>query len=114
MKNTLRLVALLLVVCTLGLALTSCTPASLDAAKTKMTNAGYSVSDPAFVPDEAVGGIYAYKGAITSRVSITAILYETKEEATNAVNNQLFDTGSIADGKWVYYGDAEAIEAFTK
>ena len=116
MKRTLKIFALILVASLLALTLTSCTPASIDAAKSKMINAGYSVEDYALTPNNAVGGIYAYKGALFSseRVTVTAILYETTQEAVNAVNNAIFDTGSIADGRWVYWGDEAAIKDFTK
>ena len=118
MKKTLKLVSLLLACCLLTLSLTACAPTSLEAAKTKMQNAGYTVDDytPPFSSNEVMGGIYAYKGALFSdtRVSITAVRYESKTAATDAVNNAIFETGAIADECWVYWGDAEAIEAFTK
>ena len=113
MKKTLRLVSLVLVVCIFALTLTACTPSSIDAAKNKMINAGYSIEDYNHITtDNELGGIYAYKGSVTNRISITAVLYETKEDAVNAVNNSF--TEWTADGKWIYKGDAEAIEAFTK
>lgn len=112
-EKTIRLVALLLVVCMTGMFLMACMPSSIDAAKDKMTKAGYSVEDSDnLLTDNEVGGITAYKGPFTSRVYITAYLYESAEDANDAANKAI--TEWTVDGKWIYKGDAEAIEAFTK
>ena len=116
MKKTVKLVSLMLIVCVIGMILTACTPASVDAAKDKMTKAGYSISDYDYsLYENAIGGLTAYKGTILSgnRVSVSAVLFETEEDATNAANNALVIQWTV-DGKWIYSGDAEAIEAFTK
>lgn len=113
MKKTVKLIALMLVICMTSAFLLACVPSSVDAAKNKMINAGFTVDDSDnYLTDNEVGGISAYKGPLTNRIYFTAYLYETKEDAVNAANNAI--TEWTVDGKWIYKGDAEAIEAFTK
>ena len=119
MKKTIKLAALFLVICITGMFLMACMPSSIDAAKDKMTKAGYSVEDYPVNGDGVVGGIYAFKksgsvftGDLTTS-AINAVLYETEEDAVNAVNAAIF-TSPVRDGKWVYSGDEEAINAFKK
>ncbi len=115
MKKTIRLVALFLVICMTGMFLIACVPSSIDAAKEKMVKSGYSVSDYTDNDSEGfVGGIYAYKGLfIAPDSSLTALLFQTEEDAVDAANNLSF-TSPTLDGKWIYYGDEDAVKAFTK
>ena len=119
MKKTIKLAALFLVICITGMFLMACMPSSVDAAKDKMTKAGYSVEDYQVNGDGVVGGIYAFKssgsvftGDLTTS-AINAVLYETEEDAVDAVNASIF-SNPTRNGKWLYWGDEEAIEAFTK
>ncbi len=116
MKKTIRLTALFLLVCITCLCFVACTPSSIDAAKDKMVKAGYSVTDHSVdEPDGFVGAFFAYKGLfLAPDSSITAVLFDTEEDAVNAINNIIFFSSFTQDGKWIYKGDEEAVKAFTK
>ncbi|MBR2441703.1 MAG: hypothetical protein IKB20_01325 [Clostridia bacterium] len=91
----------------------ACAPTSVEKAEEKMQKAGYTVV--AYSDKEAeglVGGFVASNGILTGD-SMTALLFETKDDATDFYSN-VDDLGATLDGKWVYWGDEEAIKEFTK
>ncbi|MBQ8319705.1 MAG: hypothetical protein IJX81_02390 [Clostridia bacterium] len=97
--------------------LVACTPSSIDDAKSKMQEAGYTVE--AYSNEEAegkIGGFIATKSTgLLSSESITASLFDTKENATAYYEKvKVIHSDITQDGKWVYWGSEAAVEAFTK
>lgn len=91
----------------------ACTPSSVDKAEEKMQEAGYKVV--AYSKDDAegmVGGFVASKGITDLTNSMTAVLFESKDAASDFYST-LSETGAVLDGKWVYWGAEEAVDAFT-
>ena len=96
------------------LSITACTPSSVEKAEEKMKKEGYQVL--AYTDDEEglVGGLIATKAESLLDVdTITALLFETKEDAEKFAESTA-QTGAIQDGKWVYWGNEDAIEDFTE
>ena len=60
-----------------------------------------------------VGGFVATKGITDLSNTMTAILFETKDDATDFYSTVSELDGAKLDGKWVYWGAEEAIEEFT-
>ena len=94
--------------------LVACTPASVEKAEDKMQEAGYKVV--AYSKDDAegcVGGFIASKGLSDLSNTMTAVLFETKDDAREFYSSvSEFDVAKL-DGKWVYWGAEEAIKEFT-
>ena len=104
------------------LMLVACTPKNLDKAEEKMKDAGYTVEVMSgelieiTYGEYAVGCLIATKkegsGLLNTKLyTITAILFEDKDAAKSFAEGK---EGVTVDGKWVYSGDKEAIDAFTK
>ena len=93
----------------------ACTPSNVEEAKTKMEEADYTVI--AYSNKEAeglVGGLVATKaGGLLELDVLTAAYFETADDA-KAFYEKLDETGAVQDGKWVYWGDEDAIADFTK
>ena len=94
---------------------TACTPFSVEKAEEKMEEAGYTVI--AYKNEEAeglTGGLVATKISLTEGVDIlTAAYFETTEDA-KAFYEELGESSAVQEGKWVYWGDEDAIEDFKK
>ena len=104
------LLTLLAAIMCIGFA--ACAPTSIDKAKTKMNEAGYTVVGYGDTEktEGLVGGFVATNGIVNAE-KLTAMLFATKEDAAEyyAV---LDDAGFVLDGKWVYKGSEEAVKAF--
>ena len=90
----------------------ACTPSSVEKAEEKMQEAGYKVVAYSKDAEGMVGGFVASKGITDVTNTMTAILFETKDDATDFYSN-ISETGAVLDGKWVYWGAEEAIDEFT-
>ncbi len=110
-------------------AFAACAPMNMDKAEEKMKDAGYEVvvsdeKEAEFVAgEEAVGMIVATKGefSLTGGADfdiVSAVLFESVSAAKDyyekhkdeAEEDQIIKR----DGKWVYAGTEDAVEAFTK
>ena len=107
MKKILTTVTALLLVVTMAF-MAACTPKDVDAAKEKMEDAGYIVIG--YQTDEDVEGLIGGIVATKTTETITALLFDSKESASDFADTHDHDS----DGKWVYYGTEGAIEDFTK
>lgn len=111
------------------LACVACAPANMDKAKAKMEEAGYKVevSDEATAElvagEEAVGMIMATKGdfSLSAGVEVdmlSAVLFESSSAAKDYYEEHKDEADEDQvikqDGKWVYAGTEDAVEAFTK
>ena len=108
-----KFLGLLLTVLTC-LALVACAPNSVADAKEKMKEAGYTVV--AYNNDTAEGlqgGFVATSGLIGGN-SMTALYFETKEDAKNFFESLENKENGAQSGNWVYWGDEAAIKAFKK
>lgn len=112
MKKVFTITVFVLVICVMSAILFACVPSNVEKAEEKMEKAGYTVMAYSKDAEGLVGGIIATK--ITS--SITALYFDSKKSAEEFYADGSGITGKFAelDGKWVYFGDSEAIEAFTK
>lgn len=105
--------SLIMAIMCIGMA--ACAPMSVEAAEEKMQKAGYTVV--AYEDKEAeglVGGFVATAGlsGLLGGNTMTALLFETTDAASDfySVANK---AGAVLDGKWVYWGSEEAVDAFT-
>lgn len=116
MKKIARALALVLTLALTCVAFVACAPKDVEAAKAKMTDAGYICAG---IQDDdkeegAVGGIFATK--ITE--TVTAVLYDSSADANAAYEKYLEkykdDTKKNVkkSGKWIVIGTEAAIEAF--
>ena len=104
------------------LILVACAPSDLIKAEEKLEKAGYKVEDYELSQEGYVGGILATKGGSLGDIigglidgnQFYAVLFETKEDATEYFNSLGEDTKAVQNGKWVYWGSEEATEAFLK
>ncbi len=111
------------------LACVACAPANVDKAKAKMEEAGYKVEvsdeDAAelVAGEEAVGMIVATKGefSLTGGADfdmLTAVLFESSSAAKDYYEEHKDEADEDQvlkqDGKWVYAGTEDAVEAFSK
>ena len=94
--------------------MSACAPSSVEKAEDKMQKAGYTVV--AYEKEDAeglVGGFVATAGlsGLLGGNTMTALLFETTDAASDfySVANQ---AGAVLDGKWVYWGSEEAVDAF--
>ena len=113
MKKIRRIIGLFLAALAC-MSITACTPWNIEKAEERMEKEGYTVI--AYEDDEEglVGGLVATKAEGILEVDmITALLFETREDAKNFAE-KAEGTGAIQDGKWVYWGDEDAIEDFTE
>ena len=95
--------------------MSACAPSSIEKAEEKMQEAGYTVV--AYEDKEAeglVGGFVATAGlsGLLSGNTMTALLFDSKDAATDFYST-VSEAGAVLDGKWVYWGSDEAVEAFT-
>ena len=105
------LLGLLAAIMCIGMA--ACAPSSVEKAEEKMQEAGYKVV--AYSKDDAegmVGGFIATKGLTDLTNTMTAVLFDSSD-AANDFYSTLSETDATLDGKWVYWGADEAVEAFT-
>ena len=95
--------------------ITACTPSNVEKAESKMKDAGYTVSaNSDYEAEGIIGAITATKGGLLGE-KLIAILFDTKENAAAFAEDGLIDLlDPIVDGKWVYWGNEAAIEAFKK
>ena len=103
--------AILAAIMCIGMA--ACTPTSVESAEEKMQEAGYKVV--AYSKDDAegmVGGFVATKGITDLTNTMTAVLFDSKDAASDFYAT-LSETGAVLDGKWVYWGAEEAVKEFT-
>ena len=105
--------SLIMAIMCIGMA--ACAPSSVEKAEEKMQKAGYTVV--AYEDKETeglVGGFVATAGlsGLLGGNTMTALLFETTDAASDfySVVNQ---AGAVLDGKWVYWGSEEAVDAFT-
>ena len=124
MKKFLRWIALgALSVLTCAM-LFACTPSNLEKAESKMEDAGYKVETTTenLNIDGCVGMIVANKtsgsilGGDLKTDTIYAYLFDSKDSAKAYADSQEDNiiTGTpTQDGKWVYWGNEDAIEDFT-
>ncbi len=94
--------------------ITACTPSNVDDAKAKMEEAGYGVL--AYSNDDAegmIGGLIASTSIIGGE-SLTAVFFETKEDAKKFYDDHASESNATLDGKWVYWGTKGGIDAFKK
>ncbi len=105
---------LALIAAIMCIGMSACTPMSVEKAEEKMQKAGYTVV--AYENKEAeglVGGFVATEGlgGLLGGNGMTALLFETKDAASDfySAANQ---AGAVLDGKWVYWGSEEAVDAF--
>ena len=91
----------------------ACTPSTVEKAETKMKEAGYKVIAYSKEEEGSVGGFIASKGITDLTNGMTAVLFETKEDATDFYSTISEMDGATLDGKWVYWGSEEAIKEFT-
>lgn len=102
--------------------LVACAPGNLEKAEEKMEAAGYAVKTYDVDAEGYVGGIVATKsgsvgdviGGLIDGNVFHATLFETKDAATKYFESLGEDTKAVQDGKWVYWGGEEAVEAFLK
>ena len=112
--------AILLVVTAFTFA--ACVPSSYDKAASKMKDAGYTVVGSTYdkTDDGAVGSFVATNVSLSNlgnSNAITATLYSSSKEAKTAYDKlKSEDTKENLKqkGKWVYFGSADAINAFEK
>jgi hypothetical protein len=105
------LLALITAIMCIGMS--ACTPTSVEAAEEKMQKAGYTVVAYEEEVEGLVGGFVATAGlgGLLGGNMMTAVLFETADDASDfysAVN----EAGAVLDGKWVYWGSEEAVDAF--
>lgn len=105
------LLAIVAAIMCIGMA--ACAPFTVEKAEEKMQKAGYKVA--AYTKDDAegaVGGFIATKGITDITNTMTAVLFESTDAATDFYST-MSETGAVLDGKWVYWGSEEAVKAFT-
>ena len=110
MKKFLTILATILAC----ICITACTPSNVEKAKAKMEEAGYTVL--AYSDDNAeglIGGLIAKTGLLSGE-SVTAILFDTKDNAKDFYEDHASESNATLDGKWVYWGMKGGIEAFKK
>ena len=105
------LCAILMGIMCLGFA--ACAPSSIEKAEEKMQEAGYTVL--AYSNDDAegcVGSFLAQKGLINGS-TLYACLFDSKDAATDFYSTATqISSSAVLDGKWVYWGDEDAIDVF--
>ena len=116
MKKIIKLSSLLVIAFAL-VVLAGCAPKSVDAAKEKMTDAGYIAVGYQGEGEGLVGAFSATKIiSITKAESIVATLYDSKSAAKEAYKkaseNLKADELCEQIGKWIVVGTEEAIKAF--
>ena len=94
--------------------MSACAPSSVEKAEEKMQEAGYTVV--AYEKEDAeglVGGFVATAGlsGLLGGNTMTALLFETKDAASDFYST-VSEAGAVLDGKWVYWGSEEAVDAF--
>ena len=95
------------------IAFVACVPSSVEKAKEKMKLEGYAVIGVQDYQGEGlVGGFSATKLEWDDADNLTALLFSSKEDASNFYNNMSDTSRAFLDGKWVYWGTEDAIEDF--
>ena len=121
MKKFLRFLTMTLAAVAAATMFFACTPSSIDKAIKKMEKNEYTVTDYTQGEDSEgfQGGILATKkkgeGLLDGSYKIIAVMFDTKENAEAFREDMASLSSSIqVDGKWVYWGDEEAVKDFTK
>ncbi len=105
------LCAVLAAVSCLGFA--ACVPSSVEKAEEKMKKEGYNVMAYQTQVEGLVGGFIAEEKGLLNTDVITALLFESKDDAKAFMEAGGSSLNAIQDGKWVYWGTEDAIEDFT-
>lgn len=116
MKKIFRAICMAFVVVLAGVVLTACKPGSVEKAQSKMEKAGYTVVayEAAKDAEGFVGGFIATKVDVKDGSgTLTAVLFDSKENAEKFKEVAPFES-VVLDGKWVYAGTENAIDAFLK
>ena len=101
-------------------AMVACVPGDLAKAEEKMEKAGYNVLNHEVKAEGFVGGIAASLksdnplgdlGNVLGGKGIVAILFETAADAKAYAEGK---EDVEVSGKWVFWGDEEAVKAFKK
>lgn len=116
MKKFTKLLSACILSIMVAVLLVGCVPKNAEKAVSKMKEEGYSVEiiDEALLPEDAVEGIYADEEGILNTDRLTAVWFESKEDAKKYYE-ELEETSSTIKkrkGKCVYIGTADAIEDF--
>lgn len=121
MKKRITIIAFALAVVMLVACLCACVPTSLEKAQSKMKDAGYTVSSYKTSSKDSgvVGGFIATKISLEDGSGIlTAVLYNSADEAKNAMGDKekekKEDQVIKQSGKWIYWGSPKAVETFEK
>lgn len=121
MRKTTLIISVLLIAALGTLLLTACVPSSLEKAEEKLEKAGYTVmayeGDAEDQEEGVVGGLVATKGLLGSDGFLTAILFDSATSAKEAFEEYQEEIGEEdtevkQSGKWVYFGDEQAIKDF--
>lgn len=130
MTKTLKFSALLLLVLSLFVLVGCGAPKDPTEAKTKMEDAGYSVTvdgtlTPAGMRAFGINGAKSVVSAYKSKTeteeasSLFAVYFDSKDNATAAIDklkewaaNNGKDTNVQQSGQWLFSGDSAAIKAF--
>lgn len=118
MRRILSVITLLVVV----VLLVACAPKDTEAAAAKMKKAGYiaTASVASEVKEDGyVGNVTGTKDSLSEALSSTysADLYKTAKQAKAAyekTQNAEGKSNATLVGKWVFYGNEEALKAFKK
>ena len=117
--NSMKKLIALLVVVFAVFVLAACAPASSDKAKAKMEKAGYTVTWTAYDKVQDDGGVGLFTATAKGGIIpvFYAQLYDSSSNAKKAFNDAKDAEGKAPEnlelvGKWVVYGDADAIKAF--
>lgn len=126
MKKFLKYISLTMMLVLIALSTTACVPANVDDAISKMSDAGYVVSEPIITPTEydagVIGKIKAQKldENHTIKDTLIALLFESEDkaksfyESNGGWNDSVLKKSGYA-GKWAYASNSDgAINDFKK
>ncbi len=122
MKKIITIVTVIAIIAMLACVLCACAPKDSAAAKTKLSDAGYAVVTDSIVIPAAIKlatqvNVETVLTATDGDEAVTAILCSSTKDA-KAVYDWCKDEDGKTDakksGKWVYYGTAAGMKAFTK
>ena len=121
MKKTIKILFTFTVCMMLCFSLSACKPKNIDKAKSRLEKAGYTVMDYEVEAnaEDVVGAILASNFEKVNEIDgMIAILFENKSAAEKyyerlTENNEPSMVGEWKlDGKWVYAGTENALDAF--
>lgn len=122
MKKLITIVTVIAIVAMLACVLCACAPKDGAAATTKLKDAGYSVATDSVVIPAAIKlatkvNVDTVLTATDGDEAVTAILCSSTDDAKTVYNWCKDEDGKTdvkKSGKWVYYGTAAGMKAFTK